>query len=208
MSNILDMLSSHLSQEQVQAISKKIGASPEQTQTAIQAALPTLLGALGRKAESPGGAEQVHAALSRDHDGSIMDNLGGLFGMVTGGGKSISGATGTNSVGDSILGHLLGGKKNHVQETIGKSSGINASQAGSLLSMLAPIVLGAVGKQQKTQGLNPSDLAGMLRKENQSIEKASGGTSFIGRMLDQDGDGDFDVSDMMKMGMSKLFDKK
>ena len=85
MSNILDMLSLHLSQEQVQAISKKIGASPEQTQTAIQAALPTLLGALGRKAEGPGGAEQVHAALSRDHDGSIVDNLGGLFGMVTGG---------------------------------------------------------------------------------------------------------------------------
>ena len=204
MSNILDVLSSHLTPEQVNAISQKIGASPEQTQMAIQASLPTLLGALGRKTESPEGAEQVHAALSRDHDGSIMDNLGGLIGMVTGGGAT---SQKSNSIGDAILGHLLGGKKGQVQETIGKSSGISASQVGSLLVMLAPMVMGAVGRQQKTQGLSPSDLSGMLRKENHTIEKASGG-SFIGRMLDQDGDGDFDMSDVLKMGMSKLFGKR
>ncbi len=206
MFNILEVLSSQLSQEQVNAISQKIGASPEQTEMAIQASLPTLLGALGRKAESPEGAEQVHAALSRDHDGSILDNLGGLIGMVTGG--TAHKPSGTSSIGDAILGHLLGGKKNQVQETIGKSSGISASQVGSLLVMLAPMVMGAVGRQQKSQGLSPSDLSGMLRKENHSIEKASGGGSFIGRMLDQDGDGDFDMSDVLKMGMSKLFGRK
>ena len=206
MSNILEMLSTHLNDEQVQALSQRIGATPAQTQSAIEAALPTLLGALGRKAASPDGAEQIHAAVSAQPS-SMFDNLGSLIGMVTGGGtsgpKSGAGAT----ISDSILGQILGGKQSRVAETIGRSSGINAAQAASLLSMLAPILLGAVSKHQKTQGLNPGDLSSMLQKETHSIEKASGG-SFIGRMLDQDGDGDFDMGDMMKIGMSKLFGRK
>lgn len=208
MSNILEMLSSQLGSEQIQAISQKLGTTPQQTESAIQTALPTLLGALGRQAESQGGAEQIHAALSRDHDGSVLDNLGGLLGMVTGSGPAKSSSVGASSMGDAILGHLLGGKKDRVQDSISKSSGIESNQVGSLLSMLAPLVMGAVGKQQKSQGLSPTDLAGMLRQENQSIANKTGGSSFIGKMLDQDGDGDFDLNDAMKFGMNKLLGRK
>ena len=45
---------------------------------------------------------------------------------------------------------------------------------------------------------------GFLGGEKAAVEKSNGG-SLIGRMLDQDGDGDFDMSDMAKMAMGKLF---
>lgn len=194
MSNLLEMLTSKLGDDQVGEMANQLGASKEQTQSAISAALPTLLAALGRQAQDPQTAEQLHSAVERDHDGSVLDSIGGLL------------SGGSSDVGQSILGHILGGKQSRVENAIGQTSGLDASKAGSLMSMLAPMVMGALGKQQREQGLGASDMASMLQNERQSIESSQSG-SFLGKMLDQDGDGDFDMSDMMKFGMSKLFGK-
>ncbi len=201
MSNILEMLHTQLDADQVRAISQKLGASPDQTQAAIQAALPTLLGALGRQTRTEEGAKQIHEAVS-GRDSSLMESLGGLLNMPTGNGSIGS----SPAMGDDLLGQLLGSKRGRVQDAIGKSSGIGESQVGALLAMLAPMLLSVVGKQQQSKGLNPTDLAGMLRQENETIEKAGGG--FLGRLLDQDGDGDFDLSDALSLGMGKLMGRR
>ncbi len=201
MSNILEILHSQLDANQVKAISQKLGASPDQTQAAIQAALPTLLGALGRQTQTEEGARQIHDAVS-GRDRSLTESLGRLLNMSTGNRNA-----GNNSaMEDDLLGQLLGSKRGRVQDAIGKSSGIGESQVGALLAMLAPMLLSVVGKQQQSKGLNPTDLAGMLRQENDSIEKAGGG--FLGRLLDQDGDGDFDLSDALTFGMEKLMGRR
>lgn len=196
MSNLLDQLSSHFSDDQVQAISSKLGIQPAQAKQAIAAALPTILGAVGRKASTEEGAAEIHAAVQQDHGGSALGNLGGLISMLSGG-----------SGGSSLLSQILGGRQSHVENAIGKSSGLDASKVAPLLAMLAPMVMGMIGKQQRDHSMSPTDLSGMLERENKSIEK-SGGGSFIGRMLDQDGDGDFDLQDVMKVGMGKLFGKR
>ncbi len=67
------------------------------------------------------------------------------------------------------------------------------------------MVMGALGKQKTSRGMGVGDLMGFLGKEKESVEKESGG--MIGRMLDQDGDGDFDMGDMAKFAMGKLFGK-
>lgn len=64
MSNILEMLSANLSKERVQAISDRIGASPEQTQSAIETALLTLLGALERQRRKPRSSGILNLATS------------------------------------------------------------------------------------------------------------------------------------------------
>jgi hypothetical protein len=214
MSTLLEQLSGQLGTEQVQAIAKRLGSTPEQTQAAIAAALPTLLGAMGRHAETEAGAHQIHAAVSQaPAESSIMDMLnsvGGLSGLGNmlgmGSGSQAAPAQPASIPGADILGSLLGNKQNKVSDAIGKSSGMNASQVGPLLGMLAPMLISALGS--KTQGkMGPTDLAGMLNGEKQAMEK-SASTSFVGRLLDQDGDGDFDLGDVMKLGMSKLFGKK
>ena len=88
-------------------------------------------------------------------------------------------------------------------------SGLDAASITKLLALLAPIVMAALAKKQKETGLAPTDMGGYLRREEASITQQSPqGTSFIGRMLDQDGDGDFDVSDALKLGMNWLMGKK
>ena len=72
------------------------------------------------------------------------------------------------------------------------------------MKMLAPMVMGALGKKKQSEGLGVGDLMGFLGGEQKAVEQAGGG-SLIGRMLDQDGDGDFDMGDLAKVAMGKLF---
>ena len=121
MSQLLDMLAKHLDGGSVDQLSRHIDAPADQTRDAIGAILPTLITGLARNAESGSGREQLHQALRSDHDGSVLDHLGALFG----------GSAGTpppeisqRSVqGNSILDHILGGRRDRVAAGVSKSSG-------------------------------------------------------------------------------------
>ncbi len=212
MSGLMDLVSQHLSSEQVDQIASRLGATREQTESAIGMALPTLLGAVTRQADSEQNVQNLHQSLQKD-GGSILDSLGGLFGGDTAQGSGAQATAGSvpQSFGGldigSMLGGMLGGRQSRVEQGIGKASGLSAGQAGSLLSMLAPLVLGALAKKSKSENMDAGGLAGMLRGERKTIEnQASGG--LLAGLLDQDGDGDFDFSDVMKLGMSRLFGRK
>jgi len=82
-------------------------------------------------------------------------------------------------------------------------SGLDSQTASKLLAMLAPLVMGAIGKSQRTQQFNPSQLNGYLQQQRRSFQDGNPAQAgILGKMLDQDGDGDFDASDMMRLGAS------
>lgn len=69
-------------------------------------ALPVLMKAMERNAATPEGAQGLLGALNGKHDGSILDNLGGLFG---------GGVDEDVKVDCSkILGHVLGNRQQGV----------------------------------------------------------------------------------------------
>ena len=194
MSSILELLSDQLSGDNLSMISKEIGADEASTVKGIGAALPSLLGSLSKNAETESGAQRILGALDKDHDGSILDDLGGFLGQ-----KKYDEPRG----GAGILGHILGGNEGRVQQNVSRASGLSNDSAGALMKMLAPMLMGALGKQKKNEGMGLGDLMGFLGKEKESVQQQGG--SFLGRMLDQDGDGDFDMGDMAKMALGKLF---
>lgn len=206
MSTVMELLSNHLGDDQLQQISRALGSDADQTRSAVGAALPALLGVLSHNAANPAGAQQLHAALEKDHDGSLLENLGGFLG---GGASGVSGPRERSFSGDAILEHMLGNRRGRLEQGVEKVSGLQAPQVNKLLGILAPMVLGAIGSRQRQQGLDPGGLSGLLKKERTQMEKqTSAGGGLIGRMLDQDGDGDFDFSDIMKLGMNFLFRRK
>ncbi len=178
MSSILDMLNQQLGSDAVQQISRQLGVDEQTANNAISAALPMLLGGLARNAASPQGADALASALSRDHDGSILDNLSEFLG------------TGASSgIGTSILGHIFGGRDNAMANVLGQATGLNMGSAASLLAMLAPLVMGALGKVQQQQGLDSGGLANILQSDHARLEQTSPGLSSFTRMLDLNGDG-------------------
>ena len=181
MSSLFDQLSQHVNADTVGQIASQIGATPAQTKTAVQAAMPMLLGALARNSATPQGAAGILGALERDHDGSLLDSLGGLLGGAGGsgglgeiggmlggllGGGAPAGAQpggGMMDMGGAILGHVFGGKQGNVASTLGKSTGLQSGQILQLLAMLAPIVMAVLGKQNKQSGgLDQGGLADIL----------------------------------------------
>lgn len=206
MSNLLDMVSGYLDDDSVAKLSQSLGANPDQTRQAIGAALPTLLGALTQNADRPEQQERLHHALVRDHDGSLLENLSSFFG--DGDPQQASGVTEKTTQGNAILDHILGGRKQRVEEGVSKASGLSGGQTMKLLAMLAPLLMGAVGKRRQQEDLSPGGLGDLLKGERKEVESKTFGGGFIARMLDQDGDGDFDLMDVMKFGVSRIFGRK
>jgi len=175
--SLLDMLQQRLGGDAVNQISSKLGTDPASTRTAIAAALPMLVGALARNAQDPGKAGALANALGR-HDGSVLDDVAGYLGR------------GDTGDGDGILGHVLGGKKETVQTGLGQAAGLDPAKAGTLLAMLAPLVMGALGKAQREKGLDTGGLAGMLGSEQQrAADAAPGVMGMLTSLLDRDHDG-------------------
>jgi hypothetical protein len=160
MAQLTDALTGLLDAQAPQ-IGRRIGADPQQTQTAINAAIPALLAALGQNAQT-GGATNLKSALERDHDGSILDDLGAYLN----GTANLSPRT-TNGAG--ILEHTLGDRQASMQRALSAKSGLDIGSVGNLLALLAPIVLGMLSKRGQGSssggGIGLDDLTDILGRE-------------------------------------------
>lgn len=178
MNALTEMLMRQLAGGALSQISGKIGADQSTTSKALQIALPLLISALARNSSTPTGAQALDQAIARDHDGSILDNLGGFF----------SNPEAANGAG--ILGHVLGGRRNVAETGLAQSTGLDPSAAGQLLETVAPLVLGALGKAKQQQGLDAAGLSEFLGSQNQQAQAAEPGMmGVLGNLLDSNKDG-------------------
>lgn len=201
MEGILDLLNSDLGKTIISGVSGSTGTDQNKTGSVLTMALPVLMKAMERNASTPEGAQGLMGALSSKHDGSILDNLGGLFG----GGVDES----VTTDGDKILGHVLGNSRRGVEQVIGQKSGVDASSVGNILKVAAPILMGLLGKKSRqnnvsSQGDLTSLLGGLLGGASQSGPVTKEQT-FLEQVLDSDGDGSVidDVAGMLLGGGSK-----
>jgi len=92
MSSLFEVFASQLGGNAADTISRQLGADQKQTKTAIAAAIPSLVEALSRQSSQPGGADKLHRAIERDHDGSLLDQLNDYLGGSAGqGAKATAG---------------------------------------------------------------------------------------------------------------------
>lgn len=175
---LLDLVEQFIGGDTTKQIGKQIGADPGTTEKAISAAIPLLLGGLTRNTASSSGAASLDRALEKDHDGSILDDLASFFGGSSG-----------PSMGAGILKHLLGGKQERAATAVSSSSGLDIGSAGELLKLLAPIVMGALGRVKSQQGLGSGDMGGLLQSEMKSAQARPSMNTSVLSMLDMDGDG-------------------
>jgi hypothetical protein len=177
MATLLDTLSSRLQGDTLTQISRQLGADEAATSRAISMALPVLLGGLAREAETPSGAQSLDRALAEDHDGSLLDNVSPLFGPGVTGAADVATPRALNGAG--ILEHVLGRKREPVQEGIGQATGLNTQQVGRLLMMLAPLVMAYLGRRKRTEGVTANDLGPTLQQERQEVERRAPGLGGI-----------------------------
>ena len=196
MAGLLDLLNSDLGKQLISGASAQTGASESKTADVLSMALPVLLGAMKKNAQTQEGASGLLGALSNKHDASILDNLGSLLG---------GGSVDQNVISDGagILSHVLGGKQPVVENTLSQKSGLDAGTVAQILKIAAPILLGVIGKETKQNNVNDSSaLSGILGSMLGGQPK--GNQSLIESLIDADGDGSVldDVAGMV-LGSNK-----
>ncbi len=188
MSSLAGTLMQMLGDQGMRQISQQLGADEKSTQKAVTAALPMLISALGKNAASPEGAQALTRALEKDHDGRVLENV-----------TQVLGDRAVQQDGQAILRHVLGEKQSLVAKGVGSSAGLDPNSAGQLMAMLAPLVMGGLGKTKREKGLDAQGIAQLLGQERQQADSQLGG---LAKLLDMDGDGDL-TDDILNLG-SKL----
>lgn len=199
MSNVLmDLVQDQLSDGLIDQLSQQLGGVDKtQTASAVSGIMATLMGALAKNASTVEGASALNNALERDHDGSILDDLT----SVLTGNRQVANERTLN--GDGILSHILGNKQNSAIDMISKISGLDSSKTGSLMSMLAPVIMGTLGKAKKQQGLDLAGLISMLSGTVSAQKEQNPTMGLITKFLDSDGDGSI-MDDLAGIGMKFL----
>lgn len=198
MSGILDLLNSDIGRQMISGVSNETSQPQDKTAQVVSMALPLLMGAMKRNASTPQGASGLLNALNNKHDGSLLDNLGGFFG----GGVDDSAKT----EGLGILGHVLGGSQDNVVGALSQKSGMDSGSIMNILSTLAPIVLGYLGKEKKQQNVSSeSGIGDLLGGLMGGGSKQPQQQSLIESLLDGDNDGSVldDVAGMVLGGNNK-----
>jgi hypothetical protein len=175
---ITQMITQQLAGSASKQIAARLGVSESTANTAVQIAVPLILAALARNASQPEGAQALHQAVAEDHDGGILDNIGSYLGNPEQGN------------GAGILGHVLGSQRGAVENNLAQATGMDQSSAGSLMELVAPLVMGAVGKTQQQNSLDSTGLANYLEQQQQEGQAAAPGVmGMLGSMLDSNKDG-------------------
>lgn len=178
--NISELLNGAMGQQIVQGISNRTNTTHEETASVVRTAAPALLAMLQKNASTPAGANGILQALTK-HDGSVFNNLSGFL------------SSGDTSDGNKILGHILHGQNATMETAVSQQTGVSSSKVSDILAMLAPIVMGFLGKESKSAAAQQGSggLGGIL---GGLLGGGSGGDLFTS-FLDQDGDGKLTMKD-------------
>jgi hypothetical protein len=183
MNSITQMISQNIAGSAVRAMAAKLGLSEAMTEQAVKIAVPLILARLAQNAAQPEGAGALQDAVSKDHDGSIFGDLMGYIGNPAA------------ANGAGILGHAFGAEQAEVQSELSAKAGVDPGTAGSILEMVAPIVMGAIGQTQQSTDLGSGGLTDLLNptppRENEQAA-AAGSSDLMGSlndMLDSNKDG-------------------
>ena len=164
--NIVDLVKDQLTSQVLGSLGSLVGTNEAQTKAATAAAVPAMLGGLAKLAGTSQGAGQLASALG----GLDLGMLGNLAGVLGG-----SNASKMADKGGSLLGTLFGNSATSmIVETLASFLGIKGGIARSMLSYLAPVVLGTVAKQLTGSGksIDAAGIQSLFADQSRNIQSA------------------------------------
>lgn len=146
--SLIDLLTGNTGNQVAERAESKFGISRNQIIALLAVAAPLIISYLRKKSQDAHEAESLNAALDKDHDGSILND--------------VDQAEARQSEGNSILNHIFGGEKHNVENQLSQKTGISIDKIGPVLSMLAPIIMGYIGKEKHSNNVGAGGLGGLL----------------------------------------------
>jgi hypothetical protein len=162
--NLVSVISQFLTPEVIATIARTLGLDTSVIGKAAVAAVPALLGSLSGAASSQEGSGKLFETVTSQRP--VTPD--GLANALAGPGKEA-----LIQNGSSLLSSLLGGSAlTALAGAIGKYAGLGQGTGASLVGLLAPLVLGALGKQTAEARLDASGLSQLLASQKDNIAAA------------------------------------
>lgn len=159
--NLTSVVTQLLTPEVIAQIASFLGIDRAVAQKAAGGAVPALLAGLSDLVATPAGAGQLSKLLSQQQVSSPADLM------------RSAGPQGLAESGSNTLSALFGDRTtNTLAQAVGRFAGIGENGGKSLIGMLGPVVLGALGQQQRNAGLDANGLASLLRSQKDQIVAA------------------------------------
>src|SRR5215469_18237014 len=158
--NLTSVVMQFLTPETIERIASFLGVDKAVTQKAAGGAVPALLAGLSDLALTSTGTSQLSKLLSQQvaSPADLLRNTDPQALVES---------------GSSMLSALFGGRAmDAMAQAVGKFAGIGSGGGKSLLGMLGPIMLGALGQHQRDAGLDANGLASLLRSQKDQIVAA------------------------------------
>lgn len=146
--NLIDLITGNAGNHVAAEAGNKFGISQNQVIALLAVAAPLVISYLRKKSQDSNEAEALNNALDRDHDGSILDNP--------------AQAIERQQEGGSILDHIFGGQKAQVENQLSQNTGISMDKIGPILAMLAPVIMGYIGKEKQSNNVSGGGLGDLL----------------------------------------------
>lgn len=146
--NLIDLITGNTGNQVAERAENQFGVSKNQIIALLAVAAPLVISYLRKKSQDSNEAEALNNALDKDHDGSILDD--------------VSQVDARQAEGGSILDHIFGGQKGQVENSLSEQTGISMSKIGPILGMLAPLIMGYIGREKQANGVNSGGLGDLL----------------------------------------------
>lgn len=147
--NLIELITGRAGSQVAAQAENKFGIDRNQIIALLAVAAPLVISYLRKKSQdNPAEAEALNNALDKDHDGSILDDPTQIENRQQEGG--------------SILDHIFGGHKTQVENQLSQNTGISIDKIGPVLAMLAPLIMGYIGKQKNAGGVTSGGLGDLL----------------------------------------------
>ena len=161
--NLVSLVMQFLTPEIIGRVATALGLDRTLVQSAIGAAVPGLLAGFSGVATQPGGPQKLVEAAKQE-----TGTLGKFADMLGGGSQST-----LIERGSQLVTSLLGARdQSALVSAIGQFAGLGQGKSGSLLGMLAPIVMGTVAQQQGARGLDASGITNLFASQKDNIAAA------------------------------------
>lgn len=161
--NLLDTVKSLFSGQLISAAASSLGESEGGIQKALSGAIPAVLAGLVSRAGNHEGAASMLNLAKQAASSGILNNISDFLGASN---SNLPGK------GAEMLKGILGDKAGGVASLVSNFAGIKHSSSSSLLSMIAPASLGALGNHAAANNLNADGLMNFLSSQKSSIMNA------------------------------------
>ena len=164
--NLIDLVKDQMTDALVGKVSSLIGENKTSTNSALTSFIPALLGGIVNKGSDMQGASSLLSLINDNNlGGNTLSNLSSLLG----GGKQSDGFL---EMGGKLIASILGSSQSSVLNNLINLTGLNRNSSSSLMSLLAPIAMGAIGKLVKSDNLDAGGLMRLLMGQKSNVANA------------------------------------